>query len=110
MEDISEEIIRVVSHIKEIALPEQIILFGSAVRGTMGPDSDLDILIIKSGDYNPRELAGEIYLTLKDVNVPVDLLIVTPDLVKKHQNDSWSVLHPALLEGRVMYERGVASI
>lgn len=99
-----------VSHIKEIAHPEQIILFGSAARGTMGPDSDLDILIIKSGDYNPRELAGEIYLTMEDVNVPVDLLIETPDQIDKYQKTTWSVLHPALQEGRVMYERRASSL
>ena len=47
MEEMYVELARVISYIKKIANPEQIILFGSAARGTMGPDSDLDILIVK---------------------------------------------------------------
>jgi predicted nucleotidyltransferase len=43
-----DEIIR---RIVEVAAPERIILFGSAARGEMGPNSDLDLLVIKSGDF-----------------------------------------------------------
>ena len=57
MEDMYVELVRVISYIKKIANPEQIILFGSTAWGTMGPDSDLDIQIVKKGDYNPRKLA-----------------------------------------------------
>ena len=102
-----EELKRVISHIKKIAQPEQIILFGSAARRTTTPDSDLDILIVKKGDYNPRELAGKIYLSMEDVDVPVDLLIVTPDQLNNCQKSTWSVLHQVLQEGKVMYERGI---
>ena len=106
MEDIYEELKRVISHIKKIAQPDQIILFGSAGRRTATPNSDLDILIVKKGEYNPRELAGKIYLSMEDVDVPVDLLIVTPDQLNQYQKSTWSVLYPALQEGKVMYERG----
>jgi predicted nucleotidyltransferase len=106
MEDIYDELSRIISHIKKIAQPERIILFGSAARRTMNPNSDLDFLIVKKGDYNPRELAGEIYLSMEDVDVPVDLLIVTPDQLNNYQKSTWSVLYPALQEGKVMYERG----
>lgn len=93
---------------KKIAQTEQIILFGSTVRSTVNSNSDLDLLIKKKGDYYPRELAGEIYVSMKDFDVPVDLLIFTPDQLINYQKPPWSVLHPALQEGRVMYERGIA--
>ena len=34
------------------AEPEKIVLFGSAARGEMGPDSDYDLLVIKRGKFN----------------------------------------------------------
>ena len=38
-----DEIIR---RIVEVAKPEKIIMFGSAARGTLGPNSDVDLLVI----------------------------------------------------------------
>ena len=37
----------IVERIVRAANPEKIVLFGSAARGTMGPDSDYDFLVIK---------------------------------------------------------------
>jgi predicted nucleotidyltransferase len=37
----------IVKRVVEAAKPEKVVLFGSAARGTMGPDSDLDLLVIK---------------------------------------------------------------
>jgi predicted nucleotidyltransferase len=39
----------IIRRIVEVAHPEKIILFGSAARGEMGPNSDVDLLIIKRG-------------------------------------------------------------
>ena len=45
-QEILEDIIK---RIVETARPEKIILFGSAARGEMGPNSDVDLLIIRKG-------------------------------------------------------------
>jgi len=37
----------IVKRVVAVADPDKIILFGSAARGEMGPNSDLDLLIIK---------------------------------------------------------------
>ena len=42
----------VVRQIVEAARPEKIVLFGLAARGTMGPDSDIDLLVIKGGRFS----------------------------------------------------------
>lgn len=43
----SDQIINeVVRRIVETARPRKIILFGSAERGAMGPNSDLDVLVV----------------------------------------------------------------
>lgn len=42
-QEVLDEIVR---RIVEVAQPEKIILFGSAVRGEMGPNSDVDLLVL----------------------------------------------------------------
>src|ERR1700752_3466607 len=36
--------------------PRRIVLFGSAARGTAGPDSDLDLLVVLDDDVSPGVL------------------------------------------------------
>ncbi len=44
---VSEATIEVlVRHIVEAVRPRRIVLFGSAARGQMGPESDLDLLVV----------------------------------------------------------------
>ena len=43
----------IIRRIVDIAQLERIILFGSAARGEMGPHSEVDVLVVKGGDYKP---------------------------------------------------------
>lgn len=94
-----QEIIR---RIVEVAQPEQMILFGSAARGQMGPNSDIDLLVIKSGVHR-RHLAEELYVRLIGVGHPVDLVVVTPEDVERYGDSPALIMQPALREGRVVY-------
>ena len=58
--------------------PDQIILFGSAARDEMGPHSDVDLLVIKQGEFDAGRLVGDIYLHLHGVGQAVDVILVTP--------------------------------
>jgi len=92
--------------IVESAHPEKIVLFGSTARGDRKPDSDVDLLVIKSGTYNPRTVAADIYGKLYGVGQAVDLIIVTPEQVRDLGNSPYLVLYPALHEGKVIYDAG----
>jgi predicted nucleotidyltransferase len=94
---------RLVRRIVEVAQPERIVLFGSAARGEMGPDSDLDVLVVKSGVTHRRRLAQDIYMNLSGVGVGVDLIVLTPEDVEQQRNSVGSIVGPALEEGRVIY-------
>ncbi len=85
--------------------PEQIILFGSHARGTAGPDSDVDLLVVMllTGPRRDKEL--EMRLALTDFVVPIDIIIATPDEVERRRNIPGTVVRPALLERRVVYVR-----
>ena len=83
--------------------PEKIILFGSAARGETGPDSDLDLLVVKSGVAHRRRLAQRIYRCLVGLEAPVDVLVVTPEDVEAFKDEPGTIIGPALREGRVVY-------
>jgi predicted nucleotidyltransferase len=92
----------IVRRIVEVAQPERIILFGSAARGEIGPDSDLDLLVVKAGVHR-RRLAREIYRRLFGIPVPVDVIVVTPQDVQAFQGKVGTIIEPALREGRLLY-------
>jgi predicted nucleotidyltransferase len=92
-----------VRRIVEVARPDRIVLFGSAARGEMGPDSDLDVLVVKSGVEHRRRLAQDIYMNLSGVGVGVDLIVLTPEDIEAQRDSVGSIVGPALAEGRVIY-------
>jgi len=106
---LSEEKIReVVRRIVEVAQPEKIILFGSAARGEVGPNSDVDVMVVKSGVHR-RKLAGDIYMKLYGVGLPVDVVVVTPDDIERYGKCPALVIEPALREGKVVYDAAAVS-
>ena len=94
-----DEIIR---RIVEVPKPEKIIMFGSAARGTLGPNSDVDLLVIKAGAHR-LDLTGEIYMNLHGVGEAVDIVVVTPEDVERYRDSRALVIAPALREGKVVY-------
>jgi len=103
-DEIPDVLDEVVQRIVAVADPEKIILFGPAARGELGPDSDLDLLVVKSGVHR-RKLAQSIYEKLLGVGYPVDVIVVTPEDIEKYGDAIGLILDPALREGKVIYER-----
>jgi HEPN domain-containing protein/predicted nucleotidyltransferase len=95
----------IVQNIVEAAQPDKIILFGSAARGEMGPNSDIDLLVIKSGKFNHDRLTRDIYRNLTCA-VGVDALVVTPEVLEQYGDSPYLVYYPALREGKVIYDSG----
>lgn len=99
-QDLLDEIVR---RVVEVADPDRIILFGSAARGDMGPDSDIDLLVIKAGVEHRRRLAQQIYLNLFGIVAPVDVIVVTPEDIELCRDVVGTIIGPALREGKVIY-------
>ncbi len=93
----------IVRRIVEVAAPERIILFGSAARGDMGPHSDVDLLVIKTGQFHQGRLTEAIYMNLIGVGQAVDVIVVTPEDVEQYRNSPALVIAPAIKEGKVIY-------
>jgi predicted nucleotidyltransferase len=98
----------IVRQIVDAVQPDGIILFGSAARGAMKPGSDLDLLVIKSGDYHHVEMAQRIYMALGKRDFAVDITVATPEEVERYRDEHCLVLHPALRDGKVIYDARAA--
>jgi len=85
--------------------PDRIILFGSHARGTAGPDSDVDLLVILPVTGSKRAKQIEMRVALHDINVPKDIIVATPEQVEQQKNIVGTIIRPALQEGRVLYVR-----
>ena len=92
----------IVERVVEAARPDKIILFGSAARGEMGPNSDIDLLVIKSGKFNRDRVAREIYRRLSG-SAAVDAVVVTSEEVEQYGDSPYLVIYPALRDGKVVY-------
>lgn len=89
--------------IVQAAEPDRIVLFGSAARGEMGPDSDVDVLVIKSGVVHRRRLAQKIHHAVRELPISLDVLVASPEDVDAHRNALASVIGVALREGLDAY-------
>ena len=85
--------------------PEQIILFGSHARGTAGPDSDVDLLVVMPVHGSKREKQIEMQLALDDILVAKDIIVVTPEQLQRNRGIPGTIERPAVLEGHVLYAR-----
>jgi predicted nucleotidyltransferase len=85
--------------------PVKIILFGSHARGEAGPESDIDLLVVLPEVANKRQAAVAIRRVLRDLPVPKDIVVTTPEEIARRGDLVGTVLRPALREGKVLYER-----
>jgi len=99
---------KIVEAIVSLAKPEKIILFGSCARGDFGVNSDIDILILKKGLKDERDLTDNLYMDFFDKKIPVavDLIAMDYDKYYKLNNDVGYVYKSIEREGRILY--GVA--
>ena len=70
------ELQAIVSAIRRTVDPERIVLFGSAARGQMRPDSDIDLMVVKA-DCRRRATAARIYGELPRRERAVDIMVRT---------------------------------
>ncbi|MBF0182724.1 MAG: nucleotidyltransferase domain-containing protein [Magnetococcales bacterium] len=95
--------------IVEAADPEQVILFGSHARGEARANSDLDLLVVESAPFGPersryREMA-RLEKAMGRFPVATDILVYSREEIERFRSAACHLIHQALQEGRVLYER-----
>lgn len=103
MEAETEKLKRLVQAIVREANPLKIILFGSAARGDAGPDGDLDILVVMPDGTKRRPVARHLYGAVRNIGVPLDILVATPAILREHKNNIGLIYKTILEEGREIY-------
>ncbi len=96
----------VVNRIIEVSRPVSVILFGSYVRGQIGINSDLDILIVVDENIkNCRQEGVRIRRALKGILLPMDIIVVRQSDLHNLTDTPGLVYNMALKEGKVVYEK-----
>ncbi len=84
--------------------PEKIILFGSYAWGKPGPDSDVDLFVIKETE-NTRETAREIDGSIFPRPFPLDLIVYTAGQVDRRRKIGDPFIINILTKGKVLYAK-----
>jgi len=104
--DARETILKIVRKIAEGYRPKKIILFGSHAYGNAGPDSDVDLLIVKNTDKRPIDRWVEVKRLLRDTapTVPVAPLVYTEKEIEERTAMRDFFLAEVLQKGEILYE------
>jgi len=103
MVDFQSRLDLLVRRIVENIHPLRIVLFGSAARKNIGPDSDVDLLVIVPEGTPRRATARKLYMEISGVGIPFDILVATPSDIMKHRNNIGLIYRAALREGKEVY-------
>ena len=84
--------------------PLQIYLFGSKARGTAGPDSDYDLLVVTRDDA-PQQLRSSklAYQALWGVGKPKDVVVCPEGWFRSRASVITSLPATVLREGKLLY-------
>jgi predicted nucleotidyltransferase len=85
--------------------PRAIYLFGSQAWGNPGETSDVDLyVVVESSKATKAERIRLGLSALLDLNIPVDLLVVTLDELEERKNHPSTLAHKILNKGIRLYE------
>jgi predicted nucleotidyltransferase len=95
------------------ANPYKIILFGSYANDTPGVDSDIDILVVTSDPFIPKDYEEKMRISLQISDLiseiraeyPVDLIVHTLPMHRKFISYGSMFSREILKNGKVLYEK-----
>src|SRR4030067_3735652 len=98
-----QEIQGLIERIVTIFRPEKVILFGSYANNNPAQDSDVDLLVVMKFRGNSALKSAEI-LNAIDPLFPVDLIVRTPDQLRKRVELDDFFIKNILENGKVIYD------
>ena len=92
-----------VERVVTLAHPLRIVLFGSAVEGRVGRDSDLDFLVVIPDGHRPDVVSDRLNTGVRPRPMPCDFMVVTPSVLKRHRHNPGLVYAEILDRGKEVY-------
>ena len=96
----------IVGRILSVATPTRIVVFGSAARGHVTPDSDIDLLVLQDGTCDLRAERVRIRQVLRGLERPFDIIVMATERFEETKDIVGGVAYPASRHGTVVYETG----
>lgn len=105
MTALQKEIKQITNLIRNQYKPEKIILFGSAARGEMKEDSDLDFFIVKNSNKPRHQRSELLYKIIRNLNYeyPIDFIVYTPTELQKQIKMGDFFIENILNQGKEIY-------
>jgi predicted nucleotidyltransferase len=103
MQHTSKIIESLIDRIVNAVHPMRIILFGSAARGEMGPNSDIDVMVVMPDGTHRSNTARYLYKQMFGFGVPVDIVVTTPSVLEQHKDNIGLIYRTVLAEGKDVY-------
>lgn len=104
--NLPDNIIAIISQrLAENVKPLKVILFGSFAEGTAGPDSDIDILVVKDRVVSKHRESLAILGLLRDIPLSKDVIVASADEYEFYKVEPGSVFRTAHEKGIALYAR-----
>jgi len=69
----------------------------------MGPDSDLDVLVVMPNGTHRRKTAQQLYRQIRGLGVPFDIVVATSEDLEVHRSNPGLIYQTILREGTEVY-------
>ncbi len=104
--DIDQKLIEeIIGRILAVTQAEWIILFGSAARGKMTRDSDIDLIVLKkAAPGNPRKENVRLRQALRGLDHAFDIIVMATERFEESKGVIGGIAYPANKYGKVIYE------
>lgn len=94
----------IVRRLRDALAPSVVYLFGSCVSGSVGPDSDIDLLVVvEESEESFTQRAAAAYRALRGVAFPIDVQVYTRDEFEARAALPVSFERTVRTKGRVLY-------
>jgi len=103
MQPTPEQLNELVQRIVGAVHPLRVILFGSAARGEMGADSDIDVLVVMPDGTHRRHTAELLHRQFFGIPYGIDVVVATPFDLEKYRHSVGLIYRTILEEGRELY-------
>jgi uncharacterized protein len=101
----AENIDAVVARLVAFAHPRRIVMFGSAARGELHPESDLDLIVILPHDVPDWWAeAAPMLDVVRDIPMAKDILVLSETEAAEKMAHPRSIIGESLRNGKVVYE------